>query len=475
MQTDNKTLGSTAQQPALATVTPITTNPKKAPGRPKVDQAHFVDYIIAQRWAEHHLFDPATGWHYRETPQGLWLCEGFDRPPRLIEALRQTGKDHGINSYHAANGCIKFAEASPAFRREQGFDTENHLVGVPAGYVFNLRNLTYWQPTVELVSKKLGANPEFDNEPKQWLGFLKEVLPSQADIEYAQVLFGMCLTGFTHHHIAHLLYGEGRNGKSVFLHVLQTVAGDYHASLPADALMPHRDKHPEWLARLVGARVATADEMHKGAWNSPAFKELSTGAKMIARFMRQNSFEFTPKATLVFGGNNFPTIGKDKDAYAMRERIRLLHFNKTIATNDRNPNLKAKLTHQDELQKIVGWAMIGANRYLKQKMPGNTPAMVALRRQWQTDEIDPVEAWVSSNLEGIDDDDAKLSFASIKAKAKADGVLIKRTRTLTPILQRVFPVAEPINLWENNQSVRGMVGIRFKQPKHDGPTLMLQD
>ena len=447
---------------------------KRPPGRPKVDQARFVDFIIAQGWPEHHLFDPATGWHYREASQGLWECEGFDKPPRLIEALRQTGKDHGITSYHAAGGCAKFAEASPAFRREQGFDTENHLVGVPFGYVFDLRNLANWQPTAELVSKKLGADPVF-SEPDLWLQFLKEVLPSQADIDYAQVLFGMCLTGYARHHVAHLLYGEGRNGKSVFLHVLQAVAGDYHASLPADALSPYKDRHPEWLARLVGARVATADEMHGGAWNSPAFKELSTGARMIARFMRQNSFEFTPKASLVFGGNKFPAIGKGTDEYAMQERIRILHFNQTIAKQDRNPDLTAKLTSQAELQKIVWWAMRGAQSYLTQGLPDDTAAMVKLRRKWRPDEIDPILAWVRANLEECPD--GKLSYQSIMAKAKAGGVTIKEAKTLTPSLRHDFPLVEAIGgIYEGNKSVRGVQGIRFKQPTQDDiPPLMQED
>ena len=466
--------GQQSQNPPQAppaTVTQLpTAQAKKKQGRPPVNQSAFVDFMIGQRWWQNHLFNPATGWHYRQGAMGLWQCEGFD-PPILVESMRHFGKERSINSAAAVKGCLYLAEHSPAFRREDAFNADNHLVGLPSGNVVNLRSGQFYQPTTELVSMKLGADPDFSNPPTQWLEFLSEVLPSQADIDYAQVLFGMCLTGYTRNQVAHFLYGTGRNGKSVFLHVLQAVAGDYHALIPAAALSPYKERHPEWIARLVGKRVATADEMHGGAWNSPAFKELSTGAKMIARRMRQDSFEFAPNASLVTGGNKLPPIKpKDADAYAMYQRIRTMHFNRTFAEADRNPNLRSQLTHPGELAKIVGWALTGGHLYLTKGLPKNTPAMAALRREWEKDAVDPHREWLKANLELWFE--GKLPYDIIMAKAKEAGCPFKRTQSLTPLLRELFPIAEHKMLRVDGHAVRGVDGVRFKLPKSDIPKLM---
>ena len=467
----NNTPQAPQAQAPLATVTQITpAQTGKGRGRPPVNQSAFIDFMIGQRWWENHLFNPATGWHHRPGASGLWQCEGFD-PPILVEAIRRIGKERGINSATAAKGCVFLAERDRCFRREDAFDADDHLVGLPSGNVLDLRSGNLWQPTTELVSMKLGADPDFDNPPELWLQFLSEVLPSQADIDYAQVLFGLCLTGYTRHHLAHFLYGTGRNGKSVFLHVLQAVAGDYHALIPAAALSPYKDRHPEWIARLVGKRVVTADEMHGGAWNSPAFKELSTGAKMIARRMRQDSFEFAPKASLVIGGNMRPPIKpKDADAYPMWQRIRTLHFNQTFAEADRNPNLLSQLTRTGELAKIVAWALAGGHNYLTKGLPKNTRAMVALRREWEKDAVDPHKEWLQENLEG--DWESKLSYDQIKVKAKEAGRPFKKSETIAELVLELFPYAERTNVKEDGRSVRGLARVRFKLPKSDIPELM---
>jgi putative DNA primase/helicase len=62
----------------------------------------------------------------------------------------------------------------------------------------------------------------------RWNLFLQEVMDGQSDlIQSLQHMAGYCLTGDTSEQSLYFFYGDGSNGKSTFLKVLQTILGDY--------------------------------------------------------------------------------------------------------------------------------------------------------------------------------------------------------------------------------------------------------
>lgn len=114
------------------------------------------------------------------------------------------------------------------------------------------------------------------------------------------------------------------------------------------------DAHPEEIARLDGARLAWASETEKGrARAENRIKALTGGDKITARFMRQNSFEFTPQMKLVIVGNNAPTLTSVDEA--VKRRFIILPFDHPPKSKD--TDLPAKL--KAEWPGILSWMIEG--------------------------------------------------------------------------------------------------------------------
>lgn len=80
-------------------------------------------------------------------------------------------------------------------------------------------------------------------------------------VGYLQRAAGYALTGSVGEHCLFLLYGTGRNGKSVFLDVLSTILGDYAATVDPNLLMDRwQDRHPTEVADLEGLRFVAMSE-----------------------------------------------------------------------------------------------------------------------------------------------------------------------------------------------------------------------
>jgi putative DNA primase/helicase len=83
------------------------------------------------------------------------------------------------------------------------------------------------------------------------------------------------------------------------------------------------------LARLLGARLATAVETEEGRrWAESKIKSLTGGDRSSARFMRQDYFELVPQFKLVVAGNHRPGLRSVDEA--IRRRFRLVPFTVTI-------------------------------------------------------------------------------------------------------------------------------------------------
>jgi len=79
-----------------------------------------------------------------------------------------------------------------------------------------------------------------------------------------------------------ILYGTGKNGKSVTIGALARVWGDYAVNIAAESLMVRRGDGPRSdLARLHGARLVTASEGESGAYLAESVVKQLTGDDAI--------------------------------------------------------------------------------------------------------------------------------------------------------------------------------------------------
>ena len=95
-------------------------------------------------------------------------------------------------------------------------------------------------------------------------------------------------------HALLFVYGDGDNGKGVFLNTIASVVADYAVAAAMETFVSSStDKHPTDLAMLRGARFVYASETEEGRdWAESRIKQMTGGDRIRARFMRQDFFEY---------------------------------------------------------------------------------------------------------------------------------------------------------------------------------------
>lgn len=216
--------------------------------------------------------------------------------------------------------------------RSDEFDRDLLLLGTPGGTVDLRTGELRPARRDDMLTKQTAVAPAPPgSNPVRWLAFLLEIFDGDMElVRFMQRAAGYALTGLTTEHKLLFLYGTGRNGKSTFLDLLRALWGDYSQKASAEAFLNSQmDRHPTDIAALNGARLVVGSELPKGkTWNEAVIKDLTGGENIRARFMRQDTFEFTPQLTLMIAGNTQPSFrGVDE---AIRARVVLVPFTVTI-------------------------------------------------------------------------------------------------------------------------------------------------
>lgn len=195
----------------------------------------------------------------------------------------------------------------------------------------------------------------------RWDRFMAEIMGGDdALVAFLQKAVGYSLTGDISEQVCFILHGFGANGKSTFLNTVGKLLGDLarHASIETFA---ERDsgRIPEDRARLRGARFVTTSETGRGHRLDESFVKDATGGEPItARFLHQNSFEFSPTFKLFMACNHKPGVsGTD---HGIWRRIRLVPFSQRFDPRQ-EPDLP--LTLDSELPGILAWAVSGCRRW----------------------------------------------------------------------------------------------------------------
>ncbi|PEM04763.1 DNA primase [Bacillus cereus] len=211
---------------------------------------------------------------------------------------------------------------------------------------------------------KYDRNAECPN----WKAFLESIFKTPAGepdyelIKYLQKAIGYSLTGVTKEQVMFFLFGNGRNGKSTFINIIQELLGDYGRQTNSDTFLKKRNDSGinNDVARLDGARFVSAVESEEGQQLSEALvKQITGGEKMSARFLRQEYFEFTPEFKVFFTTNHKPIVkGSDEGIW---RRIMLIPFTVTIPKDKIDYDLPDKLAK--EMPGVLRWAVEGCMKW----------------------------------------------------------------------------------------------------------------
>lgn len=194
---------------------------------------------------------------------------------------------------------------------------------------------------------------EFDEQADcpTWKRIMDDYHLSKAAQLQLQQFFGYCVTRETKYGKCLLLKGDGSDGKSVILKILQSMIGEDNCS----AVQMSRLEDPFERATLYGKLLNLSTEENKGVFGSAFLKAIVTGDLVNASFKHKDFFQFRPYCKLAFASNFFPNVGDNSDGFF--RRILPIKFTRQFQDHEQDKDLEAKLLK--ELPGIFNWALAG--------------------------------------------------------------------------------------------------------------------
>lgn len=253
-----------------------------------------------------------------------------ERIGQLHARVKRLRKDSGRKN------CLTFAHTNPVMPlavRAADFDLNPWLLACSNGVV-NLKTgeLEPGNPSDYISKRARAAWPAegVEVDTSKWTSVLLDIYNGDEDlVAFKQRLYGYGITGLNIEHIFPVLFGRGRNGKSLVVEALSYALGDYAGPVPAEMLLDSNrstsagGSSPEIMA-LKGLRLAIASETDEGRKFSAAkVKWLTGGDTLTGRGLYdKHLISFTPTHLLMLLTNHKPNA-PDTD-FAFWERCSLI-------------------------------------------------------------------------------------------------------------------------------------------------------
>ena len=230
-----------------------------------------------------------------------------------------------------------------------------------------------------------------------WDNFLNQVFDNdQSLIDYIQKAVGYSATGSTSEQVMFILFGGGRNGKSVFINTIAHILGTYSKTMGAGSIMVKANNNAanSDIARLEGARMVISSEPNEGVrLDEGLVKQLTGGDTVTARYLYGKEFEFNPQFKLWLATNHKPIIRGTDDG--IWRRLMMVPFQVQIPAEKVDKKLESKL--MSEAVGILNWIVDGAIKWQKEGL--NPPASVLKASKEYRDEMDVITMFVSDCCE----------------------------------------------------------------------------
>ena len=287
--------------------------------------------------------DKLAAWGRTSESSGHIECLRKLAPPRL--SARPEEFDADELALNVQNGTLQF-------HRPEG--------GKPARVELRQHRREDKITKIARASYQPGALcPQFD-------GFLGQVQPAEDMREWLMRWSGYNALGIADAQVMALFYGEGSNGKGVWVQTHAHILGDYAWATGIETFMDSGFKRngggpSPHLAALAGRRMVYANEPEDNSKFSDGLVKSLTSDEPIGgvRELYGPAFELLITFTNTVMANNLPRIGTD---FGIRRRMQVVPWTIIIAKDAQDPLLKAKL--RSELSGILNRMIAGALAYL---------------------------------------------------------------------------------------------------------------
>jgi len=223
---------------------PDTERPAKGQGR--FETLAFSDEVLAQNFIDKHAAD------LRYTALwGRWLIwdgrrwapdeklETFSLIRKFCYERARQAESREAKSIASAGTVAAIERLARADQRiavtVNEWDADPWLLNTPAGTVDLRTGKVSKHDPEDRLTKITGTAPDWKCPTPRWTRFLETVTNGNRElIGYLQRVAGYSLTGSTREHSLFFLYGTGANGKSTFVSVITSCAGEYHRVAPIE-------------------------------------------------------------------------------------------------------------------------------------------------------------------------------------------------------------------------------------------------
>ena len=230
-----------------------------------------------------------------------------------------------------------------------------------------------------------------------WLQFIEDITDGARDrMDLLQEMFGYCLTADNRYQKCFYLIGQGANGKSVLLGVLEALIGEENTSHVEIAFLNSDFQR----IKLANSMVNICNDIKTDvAGTGSFFKAIVTGDTISGCFKGKDFFDFKPTCKMVFAANSMLST-RDIDNGFLR-RICFINFPvqfvnepKLKRERKRDPHLQGKLLK--ELPGILNWSLAGLKSLNENEYFTNTTDQETL-----LNELDMVNDPIAAFIEDI--------------------------------------------------------------------------
>ena len=335
------------------------------------------------------------------------------------------------------------------------FDADQSLMNVDNGYIDLSDGTLHEHEIKKMFSKQSSVEYSDKVDCPEWQAFLKQTFNGDKElIDYIQKAVGYSLTGSVEEQVMFILYGSGRNGKSVFMDTLKHIAGSYSRTMQAKSIMVQQTSGGanSDIARLKGARLVSASEPNEGVrLDEGLIKELTGGESVTARFLYGREFEFKPEFKLWLSTNHKPIIRGTDDG--IWRRLMLIPFTHQVPVDQIDKRLTYKL--ERESIGILNWAVDGALKWQREGL--QPPQSVRDASLAYRNEMDVLELFVNDRCEKGPDYEAPAGqlYDTYVKWAESTGEYKMRKQKFGAEMQKKFEYAR-------QRDGRKYVGLRMK-------------
>ncbi|WP_341302430.1 phage/plasmid primase, P4 family [Lysinibacillus sp. FSL H8-0500] len=290
-----------------------------------------------------------------------------------------------------------------------------------------------------------GVKYEPEAKSERWDAFIHEIMSGDEEkAKFLQKAFGYGISGDTRFECLFVLYGATtRNGKGTLCESILKVLGSYGCTARPETISLKNNNNSsspsEDIARLAGVRFVNISEPSRGlVLNAAQVKSMTGGDTINARFLHENSFDFSPKFKLYINTNYLPVI-TDMTLFSSG-RVVIIPFERHFDESEQDKSLKREFAKPKNQSAILNWLIEG---YQQLKKEGLTlPDSVKVATEAYKHDSDKIALFFEDALEESPNSEVRTSevYARYQRWCSANGCYSENARNFKQALSAIARV-----------------------------------